>query len=56
MIISSGFLSLLLAGFDRVGSAIGPAFLAINALGGLGGNISPFEAATVGFGAFMVSR
>ena len=43
------------SGFERVGSAVGPAFLAVNALGGLNGAIPPFADAAAGFGVFLVS-
>ncbi len=35
-------------------TAAGPAFLAVNFLGGLGGLLSPFEAAAAGFGVLLV--
>ncbi|PRW32919.1 2-dehydropantoate 2-reductase [Chlorella sorokiniana] len=38
---------------DRVGGFVGPAFLAVNFLGGLGGLLSPFEAAAAGFGVLL---
>lgn len=34
----------------------GPAFLAVNFLGGLGGLLSPFEAAAAGFGVLLVRQ
>lgn len=38
---------------DRVGKFVGPAFLAVNFLGGLGGLLSPLEAAIAGFGVLL---
>lgn len=37
-------------------SIAGPAFLAVNFLGGLGGLLSPFEAAAAGFGVLLVRQ
>ncbi|EFN51297.1 hypothetical protein CHLNCDRAFT_141242 [Chlorella variabilis] len=42
--------------FDVVGSAIGPMFVAVHALGGFGGRVAPMDVATFLFGWWWIGK